>query len=569
LLEATVGHLRDHPGTGFVDWSQEKIKPIYQEALTCARLARAWAELSRSCDPDQAWVAGLLAPLGWLAVSAADPKAASSCLDDPDFSRQPITVQKGHWGWDQASLARRLARRWNLPPWLTSVVGYLGLPLNMARKFGAEPSLFSVVQAAVAQVQQQGCRLHLEVGTTLAEVVATLGCSPTTLVEISSNGDGEYHAGKPVGRTPTTFLSPVHVPLLPDLLTLAAENFRLRGLPLLGSLEAEVDRLQEVLRETRASQAEQLRDQKLNALAELAAGAGHEINNPLAVISGQAQFLLHKFRPQARPLGLTDLGRLPDTQTPRHPDTETFDREDGKERKNSQEGNFFQEPEPQGNLSPCLPVSASPCLPVSASPRLSSPCLPPPLEEAEVAAALGKIIDQAQRIHLILRELMQFARPTQPNKHTFDLGPLVQEVVTSLTELAGRRPVRLIPPTIQPPMILHADAKQVRTALSCLLRNAIEAAPEGGWAAIRLETPTPDRVDILVEDNGPGPPPMQWEHLFDPFYSGKTAGRGRGLGLPTAWRLARQNGGDVRLVRPPDGPTRFILSLAQSLETKQ
>jgi len=85
--------------------------------------------------------------------------------------------------------------------------------------------------------------------------------------------------------------------------------------------------------------------------------------------------------------------------------------------------------------------------------------------------------------------------------------------------------------------------------------------PAEGWAGVRLETPSADTVAIVVEDNGAGPPPQQREHLFDPFYSGRSAGRGRGLGLPTAWRLARQHGGDVRFVSLPDGPTRFVLSL--------
>ena len=45
----------------------------------------------------------------------------------------------------------------------------------------------------------------------------------------------------------------------------------------------------------------------------------------------------------------------------------------------------------------------------------------------------------------------------------------------------------------------------------------------------------------------PGLP--QREHLFDPFYSGRQAGRGRGLGLPTAWRLARAHGATLALVK--------------------
>ena len=113
-----------------------------------------------------------------------------------------------------------------------------------------------------------------------------------------------------------------------------------------------------------------------------------------------------------------------------------------------------------------------------------------------------------------------------------------------------------------PPVLVCADPAQVRTALTCLVRNAVEAAPADGWARVRLEAPEPGRVEVAVEDSGPGPDAAQQEHLFDPFYSGRQAGRGRGLGLPIAWRLARQQGGDVRLEpHRPGEPTRFLLTL--------
>ena len=55
------------------------------------------------------------------------------------------------------------------------------------------------------------------------------------------------------------------------------------------------------------------------------------------------------------------------------------------------------------------------------------------------------------------------------------------------------------------------------------------------------------------------------EHCFDPFYCGRSAGRGRGLGLPTAWQFARQNGGDLRHDPTADGPTRFVLTVPRSV----
>jgi len=69
------------------------------------------------------------------------------------------------------------------------------------------------------------------------------------------------------------------------------------------------------------------------------------------------------------------------------------------------------------------------------------------------------------------------------------------------------------------------------------------------------------RAAVEVADNGRGLSELDQEHLFDPFYSGRSAGRGRGLGLPTAWRLAHEHGGDVRFVASATGPTRFVMTL--------
>jgi two-component system, NtrC family, sensor kinase len=228
---------------------------------------------------------------------------------------------------------------------------------------------------------------------------------------------------------------------------------------------------------------------KLRALAEFAAGAGHEINNPLAVISGQAQYLLaHENEPSRR-------------------------------------------------------------------------------------AALDKIIVQTQRIHTLLRDLMQFARPPAANRRAVDMVRLIDEVATALADHALHHQVRLKvreeqdtnPPLAPPTCLVLADAGQVKTALTCLVRNAIEAAGAEGWASVRL-VESGGQVHVLIEDSGLALPDEQREHLFDPFYSGRPAGRGPGLGLPTAWSLARQQNGDVYLASEPGEPTRFVLRLPRPAE---
>jgi signal transduction histidine kinase len=472
VLDRAVQHL-DSPSPWFVDWDQPAVRPVYQASLRYAHVAQELARRTGRADPDGAWVAGLLAPLGWLAVCAVDPGAVADCLADRRLVHEPGPVQRRVWGLEQGAVARRLVRQWRLPRWLAAVAGHIELPAEVTPPLGADQDLFRVVQLAVALSERQRPALHMSVGTPHAENAATLGLTPSDVADIERRADGWPETAPPtvVWERPDTH------PLMRDLLLLARQNRRLAESPAMRDLENDLDHLQQVLRDQYATEATRLRTLKLAALAELAAGAGHEINNPLAVISGQAQYLMH---------------HEPDVERQR---------------------------------------------------------------------ALQAIVAQAQRIHQVLYELMQFARPSRPQKQLIDVTRLMDEVAAALGPLASQRRVQL---TVHPPasaLGVAADHRQARTALGCLVRNAVEAAPPEGWVRVRLEIPSPARIEWVVEDSGPGPVPEQREHLFDPFYSGRQAGRGRGLGLPTAWRLAREHGGEVRYEDLPGGPTRFVLSL--------
>ncbi len=461
---------------GFVDWNRPSVQPVYDACLTFARLAQRLAERTGRCDPEAAWTCGLLAPLGWLAMCAIDPESVSACLADPGLRGDPAETQRRHWGIDQAAIARRLARRWRLPAWATAAAEHLHLPARLAQSFRADPVLFPLTRLAVEEARKQGVDLGLGGGAFHAEDRSAL------LIP-----EGQDLGGSPVEpATLQVWQEPRGVPLLRELLELAAENRRLREQPLHDHLEQEIDALHRALEEQVHGESQRLQTGKLSALAEFAAGAGHEINNPLAVISGQAQYLL------------------------------------------SHESDWFH-------------------------------------DDAEGAPrkALEAIVAQTRRIHGILRDLMQFAKPAPASPGWLDLPALLGEVAAGLGELAAQRRVR-IEVAVQPDRLpIYADAVQVRAALSCLLRNAIEAAPADGWARLVLRRPAEgEPVEVAVEDNGPGPELAQRPHLFDPFYSGRTAGRGRGLGLPIAWRLAHLQGGDVRLDPPRrHEPTRFVLTL--------
>jgi signal transduction histidine kinase len=498
----------ERPATGVLEASIPAVRTVYNHGLTLARLARALAVRAGSCDPEQAWCAGLLAPLGWLGVCAVSPAAATACLADPAFRRHSLETQTRHFGIDQAALTRRLASNWGLPAWLASVLGRLELPPDHARRFGAPAALFSIVRLAIHLAREHGSELGLAGEIVLADEEAAAGLSIAELRAEELLGAEAAQATlesrlQPVCPDPAKASSPTPVPaaldpcqnpygqpLLREMLAVAIDNRRLQQAGTVARLEREVDELHAALRDQVHGESARLRSAKLLALAEFAAGAGHEINNPLAVISGQAQYLL------------------------------------------SHEADFFV---PDGEDAP--------------------------------RKALQTIIGQTKRIHGILRDLMQFARPAPPRPSWLDLPTLMGEVAASLTDMAAQKRVRVEMSARPERLAVYADSEQVRMALMCLLRNAIEAAPADGFARLVLAEPGPaDRVEVVVEDSGTGPSAEQRLHLFDPFYSGRSAGRGRGLGLPIAWRLARQQGGDLHLEPArPGAPTRFVLSLPRPM----
>jgi two-component system, NtrC family, sensor kinase len=481
MLRTSLLHLQRASDAGAVDWNRPGCRRVYESTLRHAQLAAAVAELVPQCDPDHAWVGGAMASLGWQGACALQPSLAACAWSDERDAADSDGVDTG-------SLGRRISHAWGLPAWLAAIAGRLSLPIDVAVRLGADPVLFQIAQLAVLLHQRDG-GLGLAVGAEMGDLLGALRLNIERVEAIA-----DRVAREPIAEA--TWEPPASQPLVADLIELALRYRERREAIHAERLHRDIDRLQEALTTRRAETGRQLHALKLAALAEFAAGAGHEINNPLAVISGQAQYLLRQ-----------------------------LDRLDG----------------PADEIDN----------PVEYLINLRS----------EVAPSLQKIINQTQRIHGILTDLMQFARPAVPHLQAVDVGAMLGDVCREFQALADAHRVRLICEEPAAGVVIDADPGQLRVALIALVRNAIEAAPAGGWAGIRVESDACDRVALVIEDNGPGPGPVAQQHLFDPFFSGRAAGRGRGLGLPIAWRLARQQDGDLRFDGTHDGVTRFRLIL--------
>ena len=105
-----------------------------------------------------------------------------------------------------------------------------------------------------------------------------------------------------------------------------------------------------------------------------------------------------------------------------------------------------------------------------------------------------------------------------------------------------------------------ADPDGLRHLAEILLRNALQATPPGGRIHVR-SAHGDGKLIWSFSDNGKGIGATEADHLFDPFYCGREAGRGLGLGLPRAAKIVEQAGGKLRWSSSPGHETVFQVHL--------
>lgn len=173
--------------------------------------------------------------------------------------------------------------------------------------------------------------------------------------------------------------------------------------------------------------------------------------------------------------------------------------------------------------------------------------------EDDVRRAVEIIHDEVGRANQIISDLLDYARVRPPQRRSLPLGYVLAQALAG-QRLGGVAFVQEVPEALQ----VCADPDQLQTALRNLLRNAVDAMPDGGKLTVRTEL-TVSHLCILVEDTGQGIADEVRDRLFEPVVSTKPLSLG--LGLLTARTLIENQGGSLRCERPAEGGTRFVVSL--------
>lgn len=183
-----------------------------------------------------------------------------------------------------------------------------------------------------------------------------------------------------------------------------------------------------------------------------------------------------------------------------------------------------------------------------------------------------KIVEaQIERESRIIRDLLMYARKPDPVFLPMDLNACLDECLALLRPEIDRRHVALslsLDPALPK---ARGDAQQLHEVFCNLIENAMDAMPDGGTLTVQShqsEGPPKESTNgwlaVDIADTGPGIAPEHREHIFQPFFTTKKAGRGTGLGLAIAFDTIRAHGGQVLVDSESDKGTRFRVLLRSS-----
>ncbi|MDX1964568.1 MAG: HAMP domain-containing sensor histidine kinase [Pirellulales bacterium] len=282
-----------------------------------------------------------------------------------------------------------------------------------------------------------------------------------------------------------------------------------------------------------------LRNAKLAALREFAYGAGHEINNPLANISARAQALLRGETDTAKRQTLAMIIAQAQRAHEMIADLMLFAKPPALRREKISVGPWLL-----GLLEKFHPVAEAKSVGLAWKLPGDLPVIF--ADPVQLAVALRAVLQNACDVLTAGGEIAVTASveipPRPPGKGSLAL-PLppgegrsegMQGSGGAGERWSGGEEVQAeaVPGELMPGELMPGEEA-----------NTTPPLPPGEGRGEGLE--------IIIQDNGPGLTDREREHLFDPFFSGREAGRGLGFGLCKAWRIITDHGGTIDVTSEP------------------
>jgi len=179
------------------------------------------------------------------------------------------------------------------------------------------------------------------------------------------------------------------------------------------------------------------------------------------------------------------------------------------------------------------------------------------LNISQISQELEKGKDEVEKIGRIIDSFSEALKPVSLSLEKFEVGSVIEEEIKELENLAEEKNVK-IDLKAEDGLKLTADRLLFGRVVSNLLKNAIEASPEGGLVSVKTYV-RKKKVILEVEDSGSGIEETQAGKIFEPFISSKSSGFGIGLYLTR--KIVAAHGGKISFSNRPGGGAVFKVEM--------
>jgi PAS domain S-box-containing protein len=186
----------------------------------------------------------------------------------------------------------------------------------------------------------------------------------------------------------------------------------------------------------------------------------------------------------------------------------------------------------------------------------------PPADAELLNRATNTIVQQVETMKEMVKAFSDYARSPKLKLQTLDLNALIEEVWDLYREDGGRIAFHLHLQRKMP--LINADVGRMRQLLNNLIKNAIEAIPNGQKGEIGITTQVEHERDcqmleLRVEDNGPGFPNELVGRIFEPYVTSKP--KGSGLGLAIVKKIVEEHSGVIFAENRREGGACVVIRL--------
>jgi len=170
---------------------------------------------------------------------------------------------------------------------------------------------------------------------------------------------------------------------------------------------------------------------------------------------------------------------------------------------------------------------------------------------------------EVDRISLLINELLDFARPSDPKLEMEDVNSILDGMILLVSTESKKKHIQVIKNYAQDLPLASVDREQIKQVFLNILLNAVEATPENGKITVAtrpfLKPGGEPYIQIGFADTGCGIPPEYLEDIFNPFFT--TKNKGSGLGLSISHQIVQDHNGYINVESELNKGSSFFINL--------